>query len=106
VSDEHCKDCCCARSWKALGITEYTGLSIPEHIERLRAQLAKAQSVIHNEREMARRRLYPDPFKICSVYTRRGGLTYMLPIVKQWHEYPDVAIEVGWCDALRGGGEK
>lgn len=31
----HCRDCCCARSWKALGITEYTGHSIPEHIERL-----------------------------------------------------------------------
>jgi len=33
---QHCQDCCCARSWKALGINEYTGLSIPEHIERLR----------------------------------------------------------------------
>jgi len=33
----HCRDCCCARSWKALGITKYTGLSIPEHIENLRA---------------------------------------------------------------------
>jgi hypothetical protein len=37
--EEHCKDCCCARAWKALGITEYTGLSIPEHIEQLRKQL-------------------------------------------------------------------
>lgn len=36
---DHCKDCCCARAWKALGITEYTGLSIPEHIELLRTQL-------------------------------------------------------------------
>jgi hypothetical protein len=35
----HCRDCCCARSWKALGITEYTGMSIPEHIELLRKQL-------------------------------------------------------------------
>ena len=39
---EHCIDCCCARSWKALGITEYTGLSIPEHIERLRPLLPPA----------------------------------------------------------------
>jgi hypothetical protein len=29
----HCRDCCCARSWKALGITAYTGRAIPEHIE-------------------------------------------------------------------------
>ncbi len=37
--ENHCKDCCCARAWKALGITEYTGLSIPEHIQMLRTQL-------------------------------------------------------------------
>jgi hypothetical protein len=36
---EHCKDCCCARCWKALGITEYTGKSIPEHIDALRAEV-------------------------------------------------------------------
>ena len=35
----HCVDCCCARSWKALGITEYTGKSIPEEIESLKAEL-------------------------------------------------------------------
>lgn len=38
---EHCKDCCCARSWKALGITEFTGKSIPEHIEELQAENAR-----------------------------------------------------------------
>lgn len=32
---KHCKDCCCARSWKALGIGEYTGKSIPEHVSDL-----------------------------------------------------------------------
>ena len=37
---EHCRNCCCARSWAALGITEYTGKSIPEHIELLRSELA------------------------------------------------------------------
>lgn len=37
--DNHCKDCCCARSWEALGITEYTGKSIPEHVAELTAQL-------------------------------------------------------------------
>ena len=31
--DSHCKDCCCAKSWEALGIKEFTGLSIPEHIK-------------------------------------------------------------------------
>lgn len=36
---EHCVDCCCARSWKALGIDKYTGLSIPEHIEKMRTAL-------------------------------------------------------------------
>lgn len=36
MSDGHCDDCCCAAAWKALGITEYTGRSIPEEIERLR----------------------------------------------------------------------
>lgn len=43
---EHCQDCCCARSWKALGITDYTGLSIPEHIERLRNALLKAVEAV------------------------------------------------------------
>lgn len=42
---EHCKDCCCARSWKALGITTYTGRSIPEEIERLRATPVQAEPV-------------------------------------------------------------
>jgi hypothetical protein len=36
---EHCQDCCCARSWTALGITEYTGKTIPEHIAKLREEL-------------------------------------------------------------------
>lgn len=34
----HCRDCCCARSWEALGIDSYTGKAIPEHITELRAQ--------------------------------------------------------------------
>ena len=40
--DDHCTDCCCARSWEALGISEYTGKSIPEHITELRTALQKA----------------------------------------------------------------
>ncbi len=34
----HCADCCCAKAWEALGITEYTGRSIPEEIALLRAK--------------------------------------------------------------------
>jgi hypothetical protein len=34
----HCKDCCCARSWEAIGVTTYTGMSIVEHIEQLVTQ--------------------------------------------------------------------
>lgn len=40
-TDAHCVDCCCARSWKALGVSEYNGRSIPEEIE---AQLAAAEA--------------------------------------------------------------
>lgn len=35
----HCKDCCCAKSWEALGIKEYTGKSIPEHISELKMKV-------------------------------------------------------------------
>jgi len=31
----HCRDCCCAQSWKALGVTQYTGKSIPDYITGL-----------------------------------------------------------------------
>lgn len=48
---EHCKDCCCARSWAALGITEYTGKSIPEHIKSLHAELAELKADIARWRD-------------------------------------------------------
>ena len=51
------------------------------------------------EREMHRRAQHPEPFHIGAVYTERGGIRYMLPIVHQWNEYPDIALEVGWCEA-------
>ena len=44
MSDNHCRDCCCAMSWKALGIDEYTGRSIPEEIERLNERIAKLEA--------------------------------------------------------------
>jgi len=37
--ENHCKDCCCAESWKALGIEKFTGLSIPEHIKELKNEI-------------------------------------------------------------------
>lgn len=42
TEENHCRDCCCARSWEALGIVSYTGKSIPEHIDELRSALSKA----------------------------------------------------------------
>jgi hypothetical protein len=43
---EHCRDCCCARSWEALGIKSYTGRSIPEEIGQLRAAAAEAFALL------------------------------------------------------------
>lgn len=40
----HCKDCCCARSWEALEITGYTGKSIPEEIEALKAEVERLRA--------------------------------------------------------------
>lgn len=48
IEETHCKDCCCARAWKALGVTSYTGLSIPEHILALRTQL---EAVLKKQRD-------------------------------------------------------
>lgn len=45
---EHCKDCCCARSWKALGISDYTGKSIPEHIAELKDMIETAALTIES----------------------------------------------------------
>ena len=44
--DSHCVDCCCARSWDALGVTEYDGKSIPEHITALRAEVAALRQTL------------------------------------------------------------
>lgn len=46
MTDDHCKDCCCARSWKALGIESYTGKSIPEEITALKTKLAVAREAL------------------------------------------------------------
>ena len=50
LEDHHCEDCCCARSWEALGITEYTGRSIPEEITRTREQIKRLEDALVEER--------------------------------------------------------
>lgn len=50
--DPHCVDCCCSRSWAALGISEYTGKSIPEEIESLHAKLAACQALLREAVDM------------------------------------------------------
>jgi hypothetical protein len=51
----HCSDCCCARSWKALGISEYTGKSIPEHIYTIVGMRHNIHGAIieQNQRDLA-----------------------------------------------------
>jgi len=50
LKNGHCKDCCCARSWEALGIHELTNMSIPEHIAALRLEVKRLED---NEEAMA-----------------------------------------------------
>lgn len=45
-ANAHCVDCCCARSWKALGITEYTGQGIPEHIIQLKQRIERLEAAL------------------------------------------------------------
>ncbi len=42
----HCKDCCCAQAWKALGVSEYTGKSIVEHIEELKTEMWRLNKLV------------------------------------------------------------
>lgn len=49
----HCLDCCCARSWAALGITKMTGKSIPEHIEEIKKDRTNFVNTIHWLRKSA-----------------------------------------------------
>lgn len=48
---KHCPDCCCGHAWKALGIIEYTGKSIPEHIKLLKADLDIAIALLKQAQE-------------------------------------------------------
>jgi len=49
----HCKDCCCAKSWEALGIKEYTGKSIPEEILRTKDELCRFQRLWNSAEQKA-----------------------------------------------------
>ncbi len=51
MDENHCVDCCCAQSWKALGITQYTGKSIPEHIAALAASHEKLVEALRAARK-------------------------------------------------------
>jgi hypothetical protein len=48
LNANHCRDCCCAQSWQALGVSEYDGKPISEHITALRDELAALKA--ENER--------------------------------------------------------
>lgn len=68
MNDEnHCRDCCCAKSWEALGIEHYDGKSIPEHIEALRARVTELESqraaIIENAVTLATFRMPMQPSK-------------------------------------------
>lgn len=47
LRDRPCIDCCCARAWAALGIVEYTGRSIPEHITDLNKRIAELEAELN-----------------------------------------------------------
>ena len=67
-----------------------------QEIHELREEIAKLHEALRQEREYHRQKSYPEPFRIGAVYAQRDGIRYMLPIIGQWNEYPDIAIEVGW----------
>ena len=73
----HCKDCCCARSWEALGITEYTGLSIPEHIERLTTERDEARKEVAALRALLRR-------IVRMIQTKEKPLGFIDSILCEW----------------------
>ena len=73
--DNHCKDCCCARSWEALGITEYTGKSIPEHISELQAENERLK------KELEKHRWIP-------VAERLPELGDMYQVLRKHNQYP------------------
>lgn len=49
----HCKDCCCARSWEALGGQTIPGGSIPQHIEELVEEIAALREAVRNIHNLA-----------------------------------------------------
>jgi hypothetical protein len=68
-------------------------------IERQSAELEACREALNLELEIARERKYPQPFRVSHVYVTRGDVRYLLPIIRQWNEWPDIAIEVGYIDA-------
>jgi len=70
--------------------------------DALRAENEALRHALEGEREMARRREYPEPFRVKAVYATRDDVRYMLPIIHQWNEWPYIALEVGWIAAAKG----
>jgi hypothetical protein len=52
----HCTDCCCSEAWHALGIKEYTGRGIIEHIVELKQinseMYVAAKAILEKESEL------------------------------------------------------
>lgn len=46
LENGHCRDCCCARAWNALGIYEFSGASIPEEIDKLKAEIKRLRDEV------------------------------------------------------------
>jgi hypothetical protein len=96
-----------------LGFESDQALEAATALRDLQAKLAEAErdalklrKALNDEREMARLRQYPEPFRVGAVYTQRGNVRYMLPIIHQWNEWPDIALEVGFIDAALALGER
>ena len=103
LRDGHCKDCCCARCWNALGVHEYTGKPIPEYITELRTQLSEAQKeryvwrsmYVESELQRKKMRMALEIIRADSHYINKDRM------VKEGHE-----VEAGILQAIRDNSEQ
>lgn len=85
--DNHCHDCCCARSWTALRVTQFDGKSIPEHIDDLRRVLADTVAEVGRlKREVD---IVKNAHRVCldqrdRAEAQRDELAKLLRQVKAW----------------------
>lgn len=71
MSDEY--HTLCDQCWDALGITEYTGKSIPEHIAELKARADLSELAVANMQDV-----------LGQVYQLIGALGYVVPNYGKW----------------------